>query len=307
MDGHWWIPSGRWVFATDAQQPFYLPSSARDPFGLETDLLLGGETSRCRFQRCSLTCLVFRRSGQGRAPSRCRRAPHSCAPTLRSRPGKAARARWPPRSCSPTGTEQTARRRLNTALWRLRTEVRSCTGVEIVADSSARTVALSKTAEMTTDTARFHDLADPVLRGRPEDMTDGHAAQLEAAVVLHRGRLLEVCDDEWVLAERYRIENRYLTSLDYLLQYYGARGDVTNVTKYGELALDLEPLPRGHPPAPDHRVRRGGSRRPRRAPVRALPAAAPRAARRRSDARDPRGVRSLPPRRDRDEQPTSTP
>jgi len=139
-------------------------------------------------------------------------------------------------------TEQAARRRLNTALWRLRTEVRSCTGVEIVADSSARTVALSETAEMTTDCARFHDLADPVLRGRPEDMTDGHAAQLEAAVVLHRGRLLEVCDDEWVLAERYRIENLYLTSLDYLLQYYGARGDVTNVTKYGELALDLEPL-----------------------------------------------------------------
>ncbi len=37
----------------------------------------------------------------------------------------------------------TARRRLNTALWRLRTEMRSLTGLEIVAPADGKRVALS--------------------------------------------------------------------------------------------------------------------------------------------------------------------
>ena len=45
-----------------------------------------------------------------------------------------------------------------------------------------------------------------------------------------------------MLAERHRLENLYLTALDYLVRFHGAGGDVEPVARYGELALELEPL-----------------------------------------------------------------
>lgn len=59
---------------------------------------------------------------------------------------------------------------------------------------------------------------------------------------MRRGQLLEPCLHDWVLPDRYRAENLYLVALDLLVQYHGERSDVAAVTKYGELALDLEPL-----------------------------------------------------------------
>jgi DNA-binding SARP family transcriptional activator len=138
--------------------------------------------------------------------------------------------------------ESTGRRRLNTALWRLRTEVRSTTGVEIVATAEARRIAFSNTVELTVDASVFERLVTPVLRLRPEELGEPHARRLRAAVALHRGRLVEPCQEEWVLGERNRIENLYLTALDYLLQYDGAHGRVGDAARYGELALELEPL-----------------------------------------------------------------
>jgi DNA-binding SARP family transcriptional activator len=139
-------------------------------------------------------------------------------------------------------SESAARRRLNTALWRLKSEVRSSVGVELVASDGGRSVGLSSAIEVTIDAAMFEELVTPVLRVSVADMTEADAARLDSAVSLHRGQLVEPCDDEWVLSYRNRIENLYLTALDYLVQYFGARGEVGAVAKYGELALDLEPL-----------------------------------------------------------------
>jgi len=136
----------------------------------------------------------------------------------------------------------TARRRLNTALWRLRTQVRSDTGLDIVAEGSTSRVALSSTVEVALDARLFEQLVGPALSGTAGDLTAAQASALESAVSLHRGHLVEACDDEWVLHERARIEELYLTALDYLLQYYGARGEVGAIAKYGDIALGMEPL-----------------------------------------------------------------
>ena len=136
----------------------------------------------------------------------------------------------------------TARRRLNTALWRLRTEVRSLTGVEIVAPADGKRVALSSTVEVALDARLFEQLVEPALETRAGDLTQAQASALEAAVSMHAGQLIEACDEEWVLGERARIEDLYLTALDHLLQYYGARKEVGAIAKYGDLALALEPL-----------------------------------------------------------------
>jgi DNA-binding SARP family transcriptional activator len=140
--------------------------------------------------------------------------------------------------CAPT----TARRRLNTAVWRLRTEVRTLAGVEIVAADNGRRVALSPAVEVALDSRMFEQLVSPALETRALDLTQSQASALEAAVSMHRGALVEACDDDWVLAERGRIEDLYLTALDHLLQYYGARAEVGAIAKYGDMALAIEPL-----------------------------------------------------------------
>jgi DNA-binding SARP family transcriptional activator len=139
-------------------------------------------------------------------------------------------------------SESTARRRLNTAVWRLRSEVRSSIGVDLVTSIGGRNLGLSSAIEVAIDARIFEDLVSLVLDVTAADMTEADASRLESAISLYRGKLLEPCDDEWVLSARNRIENLYLTALDYLLQYNGAHGKVEAVAKYGELALCLEPL-----------------------------------------------------------------
>lgn len=139
-------------------------------------------------------------------------------------------------------SEPAARRRLNTALWRLKSEVRASTGVDIVAGGDTRRVAFSAAVDVIIDASVFEQLVASALRRRPEDLMAAEVASLERAVELHRGALVEECDDEWVLADRYRLENLYLTALDHLVQHHGGRGDLDAVTRYGEMALEHEPL-----------------------------------------------------------------
>lgn len=139
---------------------------------------------------------------------------------------------------SPVGV---GRRRLSTAVWRLRTEVRASAGVDLVSTSTDR-LAISPGVHVTTDAVEFESLVRPALATRAEALDDDAVARLERAVRLHRGMLVEPCRDEWVIAERTRLENLYLTALDYLLIHYGARGEIGAVGRYGELALAVEPL-----------------------------------------------------------------
>lgn len=135
-----------------------------------------------------------------------------------------------------------ARGRLNTALWRLKADVRARTGVDLVADTTARCLRLRPGAEVVVDVAEFEELISPVLLVEPAALTQDHVCRLERAVALRRGQLVEPCQDDWVLSQRYRVENLYVSALDYLIQYCGGRGDVAGVARYGDLALDLEPL-----------------------------------------------------------------
>ena len=138
--------------------------------------------------------------------------------------------------------EALARRRLNTALWRLKAEMRSRTGADLVVRRGVRSIGLDTDVDFSIDVSMFEDLVGPVLRQSPTGLSQADTDRLLSAIGLHHGPLLESCDGDWVLADRYRIENLYLTALDYLIQHFGARGEIEAVTKYGQLALDMEPL-----------------------------------------------------------------
>jgi len=138
--------------------------------------------------------------------------------------------------------DRAARRRLNTALWRLRTAIKSRLGVDLVAVGGNSRLTLSAAVPLVVDATVFEALVSPILCLRAAELTEPQAAELERAVLLHRGQLLERCDDDWVLTDRYRIENLYFSALDYLVQYHGARGEIGAVAKFGDLALTVEPL-----------------------------------------------------------------
>jgi len=138
--------------------------------------------------------------------------------------------------------EPAARRRLNTALWRLKAEMRSRAGVDLKLRRGIRSIGLDAEADVMVDVSVFEDLVEPVLRRGPSGMSLADTQRLASAVEMHRGPLIESCDDDWVLTERYRIDNLYLTALDYLIQHYGVRGEIDAIIKYGQLALGLEPL-----------------------------------------------------------------
>jgi DNA-binding SARP family transcriptional activator len=138
--------------------------------------------------------------------------------------------------------EPVARRRLSTALWRLRTEVRTATGVDLVKCTRDDRMRLSPAVEMALDTQDFEGLVAPALEAPPDALTADLASRLERAVSIHGGQLIEPCGDEWVLAERTRIETMYLTALDYLVVHHGKQGAHLKVRRFGELALAMEPL-----------------------------------------------------------------
>lgn len=138
--------------------------------------------------------------------------------------------------------ERVARRRLSTTLWRLRSEVRAVAGVDLVSCTRDDRMRLSPAVEVSLDTDAFESLVAPALELAPDELDADLAASLEHAVQLHGGELVEPCRDDWVLAERTRVETLYLTALDYLVVHHGAHGEHQKVTRYGELALAIEPL-----------------------------------------------------------------
>lgn len=138
--------------------------------------------------------------------------------------------------------EPAARRRLSTTLWRLRTEVRTVVGIDLVARTHDDRVRLSPSVDMSLDTQAFEALVRPALELAPGSLTTELATRLERAVRMHGGELVESCRDDWVLVERSRIETLYLTALDYLVVHHGQRREHGKVSRYGEMALTLEPL-----------------------------------------------------------------
>ncbi len=142
----------------------------------------------------------------------------------------------------PNCSEHIARRRLSTALWRLRTEGRDAMGIDLVPTGDADRVQLSPGVGLAVDVSDFERLLGVALSAPPDALSPADVHRLERAVDLHRGPLVESCCDDWVLAERTRLEHLYLTALDTLVVHWGNRENVPSVSRFGELALAMEPL-----------------------------------------------------------------
>lgn len=98
-------------------------------------------------------------------------------------------------------------------------------------------VQINQSAALWLDVAVFED-AYSVVQGIPSgELSPQQIAQMQAAVELYQGDLLEGCYQDWCLYERERLQNMYLALLDKLMDSCEAHGAYETGITYGARIL----------------------------------------------------------------------
>jgi DNA-binding SARP family transcriptional activator len=138
-------------------------------------------------------------------------------------------------------TDGTARRRVNTAVWRLRKLLEPSGG----ADSSVLTsvgggLAVSPACEIWVDAVEFESACDTV--NRFDVWTEADARRVGDAIALYGGEFLDGVYADWALAERGRLADLHLTALTRLAQWFQRHGDPERALEHARAAVALDPL-----------------------------------------------------------------
>ena len=144
---------------------------------------------------------------------------------LALRPNKSVARDWAAAILWPDS--ETARETLRRTLTDLRAGLGACSAV---LEASGQTLLLH-VPESAVDIHRFDAL---LKRGAAED--------LEQAIALYRGPLLEECPESWILADRNRYADAYRGALERLAALYDARGRYGDAVRLLRLALTADPL-----------------------------------------------------------------
>ncbi|MFI6907233.1 BTAD domain-containing putative transcriptional regulator [Nonomuraea sp. NPDC050394] len=135
-----------------------------------------------------------------------------------------------------------ARRRLNTALWRLRRVIEPAhvaRGTYLLVEPTGA-MSFNGRSDARVDVARFEAAVTPALG--PGRVSAADAERLKGAVGLYVGDLLEGTYDDWVVLERERLRELHLRAMARLLTWYRGTGDLDTALTFGQAILDAEPL-----------------------------------------------------------------
>ncbi|MCD4536385.1 winged helix-turn-helix domain-containing protein [Nocardioides sp. cx-169] len=134
-----------------------------------------------------------------------------------------------------------ARRRLNTAVWRLRRQLEP-DGVarDSVLTSVGHGVAVSPTCEVWVDAVEFATTC----RHLPpyHRWSDADAERVTRAVALYRGDFLGGTYTDWALRERGRLSDLHLQALVGLAEWLRLRGRADDALEHARAAVAAEPL-----------------------------------------------------------------
>ncbi|BDI31656.1 hypothetical protein CCAX7_37070 [Capsulimonas corticalis] len=100
-------------------------------------------------------------------------------------------------------------------------------------------VSVRLSADVSTDVAQFEDALTAAARS---EAPETRAAALRRAVDAYGGELLPGYYDDWVLGERRRLEEDYLTALNRLTQALSDGGDNSQALEYARKAVRQDPL-----------------------------------------------------------------
>ncbi len=135
----------------------------------------------------------------------------------------------------PDSSEAQARTNLRHVLHNLR---RALPDPDRVLAVTPRTLQWRPDGPYWLDVAAFTDL----LRRAEGEAGERAEATLAEAVALYRGDLLAGSYDDWLLAERERLQRDYLAALQRLIELLAARGDEARAIPYAERLLRHDPL-----------------------------------------------------------------
>lgn len=138
----------------------------------------------------------------------------------------------------PEMDEARSRRSLTQALWRIRSLLPDHL------ETDAQHIHIPKTPSLVVDVEDFESLTDSYSRFdviTPEEKL-ACAQSLRQAVDLYRGDLLEGSYDDWALAERERLRELYLRSLENLIEIEKSRGDYTQALDFALKLAQADPF-----------------------------------------------------------------
>lgn len=137
--------------------------------------------------------------------------------------------------------EGPARRRVNTAVWRLRKLLEPAGAAH---DSVLTTVggglALSPACELRVDAVEFESACDTLARF--DGRTEADARRVADAGALYGGDFLDGVYTEWALAERGRLADLHLAALTRLAQWCRRRGEPERGLAHARAAVAADPL-----------------------------------------------------------------
>ena len=141
-------------------------------------------------------------------------------------------------------SEKRARSCLSTTLWRLRKILEPdhvSAGTYLVTTSTGE-IGFNSESDHWLDVAAFENRVNHVLAKPYESLESVEAEQLEKALSLHKGELLEEFYDEWALRERERLRSLYLSGQIQLMNYYRYHSAYEQGLTCARNILNFDPL-----------------------------------------------------------------
>jgi DNA-binding SARP family transcriptional activator len=115
---------------------------------------------------------------------------------------------------------QKARHALNTALWRLRNAIEppGTLRANYVITTGTGEIGFNRHSDYWLDVAEFERQSKQAMSVPVQAMTVADIQKLQVAVQLYRGDLMDGFYDDWIIIERERLRNLYLTGLARLME-----------------------------------------------------------------------------------------
>lgn len=137
--------------------------------------------------------------------------------------------------------EGPARRRVNTAVWRLRKLLEPTgAGRDSVLTSVGGGLAVSSACEVWVDAVEFDSACDTL--SRFDGWSEADARRVGDAVALYGGEFLCGVYSDWALAERGRLADLHLTALTRLAQWFQRHGEPERGLEHARAAVAIDPL-----------------------------------------------------------------
>ncbi len=131
---------------------------------------------------------------------------------------------------------------LRNALWRLRQALAAANiPVERYLDISDESVSFLPSDDCWLDVEAFEQAVRLCEQVPGHELTEQQAVDLEAAVGLYSGDLLDGMYDDWCLYDRERLRLMFLGLLDRLMIYHEYRGHYESSLAYGQRILERQP------------------------------------------------------------------